>query len=145
MRPKLLRIRLRPVKDLAMKHPRLCTSVPRRQFRGEFAVNIIKQMDAPFVRQTPSAGVRGPTAQRRPRRPAGQLPRGGGRGGVPPPPPGAPATNGFLCPSSPPRLFKLFLELRRVILADAFLDRLRRRLDEILRFLEAEPGDRPDL
>ena len=36
------------------------------------------------------------------------------------------------------RIFKLFLDFRRFFLVDAFLDRLRRRLDKVLGFLEAE-------
>src|SRR3954464_14523733 len=42
------------------------------------------------------------------------------------------------------RIFKLLLDLCSFFLVDAFLDRLRRRLDEIFRFLEAERGDRAD-
>src|SRR5216110_499567 len=36
------------------------------------------------------------------------------------------------------RIFKLFLDFCGLLLVDAFLDRLWRRLDEILGFLEAE-------
>src|SRR5437867_7326532 len=39
--------------------------------------------------------------------------------------------------------FDLRLELRRLVLADAFLERLGRALDELLRLLEAEARDRP--
>src|SRR4051794_10208291 len=42
-------------------------------------------------------------------------------------------------------LLELGLELLRFVLGDAFLDRLRRALDEVLRLLEAEPGDGADL
>src|SRR3546814_2968926 len=38
-------------------------------------------------------------------------------------------------------LFQLLLELFGLVLADAFLDGLRRAFDEILRLLEAEPGN----
>src|SRR5476649_524343 len=41
--------------------------------------------------------------------------------------------------------FKLLLDLRRLVLVDALLDRLRSRLDKVLRFLEAEPRDGADL
>src|SRR5215472_4118169 len=43
------------------------------------------------------------------------------------------------------RIFKLFFDFGRLFLVDALLDRLRRRLDKILCFLEAKAGDRPDL
>src|SRR5216683_3463277 len=43
------------------------------------------------------------------------------------------------------RIFKLFFDLCRLFLVDPFLDRLGRRLDEILGFLETEAGDRADL
>src|SRR4051794_25749442 len=42
-------------------------------------------------------------------------------------------------------LLELLLELVRLVLADAFLDRLRRALDEILRLLQPERGDGADL
>src|SRR5260370_19785960 len=41
------------------------------------------------------------------------------------------------------RIFKLFFDLCRLFLVDTFLDRLRRRLDEVLGFLEAELGQSP--
>src|SRR6266481_6280451 len=41
------------------------------------------------------------------------------------------------------RIFKLFLDFSGLFLVDAFLDRLRRRLDEILGLLEAELRQRP--
>src|SRR5579885_3394604 len=42
------------------------------------------------------------------------------------------------------RLFKLLLDLRRLVLVDAFLDRLRRAFDKILRLFESEPGNGAD-
>src|SRR6185503_11633707 len=39
-------------------------------------------------------------------------------------------------------LFELRLDLVGLLLGDALLDRLRRRVDEVLRLLEAETGDR---
>ncbi len=41
------------------------------------------------------------------------------------------------------RIFKLLFDFCRLFLVDAFLDRLRRRLDEILGFLEAELASAP--
>src|ERR1700691_6645423 len=41
--------------------------------------------------------------------------------------------------------FKLLFNFIRLFLVDPFLDRLRRRLDKVLRLLEAEAGDRPHL
>src|ERR1700719_1926211 len=41
-------------------------------------------------------------------------------------------------------LFELGLDLLGFVLVDAFLDRLRRALDEVLGFLEAEAGDGAD-
>src|SRR6266567_6640593 len=41
------------------------------------------------------------------------------------------------------RIFKLFLDFCRLLLVDAFLDRLRRRLDKVLGFLEAELRQSP--
>src|SRR5690242_964920 len=43
------------------------------------------------------------------------------------------------------RLLELLLDLLGLALADAFLDRLRRALDQVLGLLEAEAGDRADL
>src|ERR1700738_5262211 len=42
-------------------------------------------------------------------------------------------------------IFKLFFDLCRLFLVDTFLDRLRRRLDEILGFLETQDGDSTNL
>src|SRR6266404_2809353 len=42
------------------------------------------------------------------------------------------------------RILKLLLELRRFVLVDTFLDRLRRAFDEVLGLFEAEARDRPD-
>src|SRR5579883_1864476 len=42
------------------------------------------------------------------------------------------------------RLFKLLLDLRRLVLVDAFVDRLRRAFDKILRLFESEPGNGAD-
>src|SRR5260221_7316854 len=42
------------------------------------------------------------------------------------------------------RILKLLLELRRFVLVDAFLDRLRRALDEVLGLFETEARDRTD-
>src|SRR5215207_1152972 len=42
------------------------------------------------------------------------------------------------------RIFKLLLDFCRLFLVDPFLDRLRRGLDEVFRLLEAERGDRAD-
>src|SRR5258708_20826791 len=42
------------------------------------------------------------------------------------------------------RILKLLLELRRFVLVDALLDRLRRALDEVLGLFEAEARDRKD-
>src|SRR5712691_9189162 len=41
------------------------------------------------------------------------------------------------------RIFKLLLDFCRLFLVDAFLDRLRRRLDKVLRLLEAKLRQRP--
>src|SRR5581483_2305584 len=43
------------------------------------------------------------------------------------------------------RLFKLLLEFGRLVLVDAFLDRLGCGLDQVLGLLEAEPRDRAHL
>src|SRR5689334_14890625 len=40
------------------------------------------------------------------------------------------------------RIFKLLLDFCCFVLVDALLDRLRRRLDEVLRLLQTECGDR---
>src|SRR5260221_9955926 len=42
-------------------------------------------------------------------------------------------------------LLKLLLDLCRLVLVDAFLDRLGRPFDQVLGFLEAETGDGADL
>src|SRR5260370_7357134 len=49
--------------------------------------------------------------------------------------------NSLLDLDSRTRLFKLLLELRRLVLVDAFLDALGRALDQVLGLLEAETGD----
>src|SRR5207248_359654 len=59
------------------------------------------------------------------------------------PPPPARDVIGLLDLDSCTRVLKLLLQLRRLVLVDAFLDRLRGALDEILRLLQAEAGDRP--
>src|SRR5579864_7501933 len=56
--------------------------------------------------------------------------------------PNAAQHRGLLDLDSGTRLFELFLELRRLVLVDALLDRLGRAFDQVLRLLEAEPGDR---
>src|SRR4051794_40968575 len=43
-----------------------------------------------------------------------------------------------------PGLFELRLDRVRLVLGDALLDRLRRRVDEVLRLLQAETGDGAD-
>src|SRR5215469_3118989 len=43
------------------------------------------------------------------------------------------------------RVFELLLDLRRLVLVDAFLDRLRRAFDQVLGLFEAEVGDRAHL
>src|SRR5579863_2827006 len=39
------------------------------------------------------------------------------------------------------RVFELFLELRRFVLVDALLDRLRRAFHQVLGLLKAQPGN----
>src|SRR5215469_1039916 len=52
---------------------------------------------------------------------------------------------GLLNLDSCTRVFELFLDLRRLVLVDAFLDRLRRAFDQVLGLFEAEVGDRAHL
>src|SRR6516225_10935484 len=43
------------------------------------------------------------------------------------------------------RVFKLFFDFCRLLLVDSLLDQLGRGFDQILGFLEAEAGNRPNL
>src|SRR5229473_1877991 len=89
------------------------------------------------VPATPKAGRRAGRALRRPDRPPGarrDVTSPSARHGL--------NWNSLLDLDSRTRLFKLLLELRRLVLVDTFLDALGRALDQVLGLLEAETGDR---
>src|SRR5690349_615720 len=138
MRPKFLRMRFLPVNDFAMDDPHFVTSMPRPNAealvdRKIHHTNRRPPADAPNTKsrlaQLRPGGISGPaTGPSRRHRPGSR--------------PNSAQHRGLLDLDSGTRLFELFLELRRLVLVDALLDRLGRAFDQVLCLLEAEPGDR---
>src|SRR5271166_108929 len=146
MRPKLLRMRFFPVKDVAMHTPR-CG--PPKQTRSWWLGDPTRAASTRYATFVPS-----PAASLRQRRqnPACAITRAPGSvasdaaaDSIGARPDVTKVVTDLLYFDSRTRVFKLFFDFCRFFLVDTLLDRLGRRLDEIFGFLEAKAGDRPDL
>src|SRR5579883_3084608 len=152
MRPKFLRIRFLPIKDVAINAPQLWTGpVWSNPIRPVFATaGRTGPLRSPIVR---GACGRNSPIRRRQKPGMGSKPHPGlqvsgrERGSRRQPAAGSGLGKPWQILSyfdSRPRLFKLLLDFCRLFLVDALLDRLGRGLDKILRFLEAKARNRPD-
>ena len=139
MRPKVLRIRFLPVNDIAIQS----LAMGRRQLTGrpDRCPNAHARPGATraaLAIPTPKPGVRYGSHPGSVISKLGAAPSGRRRALMQ-------VVADLPYFDSRARFFKLLFDFIRLFLVDPFLDRLRRRLDKVLRLLEAEAGDRPHL
>src|SRR5579871_1363075 len=135
MRPKLLRIRLLPVNDLLIAF--MPVLLPRaRNMRRSKRPSAAARLSSRWPPRVVGCGV--PNAVSGGNQPISARPYVQAR-------PVRTAENSLLDLDRCALIFQHLLDLAGLVLVDAFLDGLRRALDEILGFLQPETRDRADL